>query len=87
MSHDPDLERLRKQLRKRLEGTAAETSLATTDLRRILDELGRLQQSNDRLRRQNRRLRLKLQRAGLDDLEPAEPPTDRAAPAADDTDA
>jgi hypothetical protein len=67
MSQEHDLERLRKQLRKRLEAATADVPVPVGDLRRVLDELGRLQQSNDRLRRQNRRVRLKLQRAGLED--------------------
>ncbi|MBX3463850.1 MAG: hypothetical protein KF830_11830 [Planctomycetes bacterium] len=66
MSHAHDLGALRKALRGRLEA-AADVTLAPGELRLLLDEVGRLQQSNDRLRRQNRRLRLKLQRAGLTD--------------------
>lgn len=67
MTSNKELEALRKRLRHQLRDGAAEVAIATGDLRTVLDELGRLQQSNDRLRRQNRRVRLKLQRAGLAD--------------------
>lgn len=65
MSQGKELEVLRRTLRAKL-ADAENVTVAAVDLRRVLDELGRLQQSNDRLRRQNRRVRLKLQRAGLD---------------------
>ena len=71
MTSNKDLETLRKRLRHQLSSAVAEVAVATADLRTMLDELGRLQQSNDRLRRQNRRVRLKLQRAGLADDEVA----------------
>lgn len=69
MTSDKQLESLRKTLRKKLLDASGEIPIAAADLRTVLDELGRLQQSNDRLRRQNRRVRLRLQRAGLDDAE------------------
>lgn len=64
MATDSDIDRLRRTLRARLKD-GGEVALAAADLRLLLDELGRLQQSNDRLRRQNRRVRQKLLRAGL----------------------
>lgn len=69
MSGNKQLEALRKRLRNLLKDGSAEVAIAAQDLRTVLDELGRLSQSNDRLRRQNRRVRLKLQRAGLTDDE------------------
>lgn len=69
MSGNKQLEALRKRLRHLLKDGSAEVAIAAQDLRTVLDELGRLSQSNDRLRRQNRRVRLKLQRAGLTDDE------------------
>jgi uncharacterized membrane protein len=66
MANGKDFEALRKTLRARLR-SEQDVAIGAEDLRGLLDELGRLQQSNDRLRRQNRRVRLKLQRAGLDD--------------------
>lgn len=48
----------RKNLRRLLKGDDV-VSVAVDDLRWLLDETSRLQQSNDRLRRQNRRLRLR----------------------------
>ena len=59
-----DVDRVRKALRAKL-GSGADVAVATAELRLLLDETGRLLQSNDRLRRQNRRMRLKLQRAGI----------------------
>ena len=59
-----DVERVRKALRAKL-GSGADVVVAEAELRLLLDEVGRLVQSNDRLRRQNRRVRLKLQRAGI----------------------
>lgn len=67
MANGKELEVLRKKLRHKLEGGAGDVPVPAADLRTMLDELGRLQQSNDRLRRQNRRVRLKLQRAGIAD--------------------
>ena len=62
----------RKRLRRMLQDGAAQVAVQADDLRWLLDEVSRLQQSNDRLRRQNRRLRL---RAGEEvdggDQEPA----------------
>lgn len=72
MTSDKQLESLRKTLRKKLLDASADVSIAAADLRTVLDELGRLQQSNDRLRRQNRRVRLRLQRAGIDEAEIAD---------------
>ena len=66
MSQGKELEVLRRTLRSKL-ADGENVTVTATDLRRVLDELGRLQQSNDRLRRQNRRVRMKLQRAGLDE--------------------
>lgn len=66
MATDKDLEALRKALRARSR-SEEHVSVGAADLRLLLDELGRLQQSNDRLRRQNRRVRLKLKAAGLAD--------------------
>lgn len=48
----------RKSLRRLLNEDGVVT-VAADDLRWLLDETSRLQQSNDRLRRQNRRLRLR----------------------------
>jgi hypothetical protein len=56
----------RKNLRRLLKDDADVVSVAANDLRWLLDEASRVQQSNDRLRRQNRRLRL---RAGDDGLQ------------------
>lgn len=72
MATDKELEALKKSLRHKLRDAGGDVAVAATDLRTVLDELGRLQQSNDRLRRQNRRVRLKLQRAGLADDGPAD---------------
>lgn len=77
MASDKDLETLRKSLRAKVRADG-DATISTADLRLLLDELGRLQQSNDRLRRQNRRVRLKLQRAGLVE-EGAEDATDGEA--------
>lgn len=64
MSTDAELERLLRTLRAQLRsGPPGDVALPGQQLRLLLDELGRLQQSADRLRRQNRRLRLRLQRA------------------------
>ena len=64
MAGAKDVERVRKALRARL-GSGADVMVAEAELRLLLDETGRLLQSNDRLRRQNRRMRSKLQRAGI----------------------
>jgi hypothetical protein len=55
---------LRAWLRQRGEGTHA--VLQPEQVRLLLQEWGRLEQSSERLRRQNRRVRLRLQRAGLE---------------------
>ncbi len=70
MTNDRQLEALRRRLRGKVHDAQGAVSVDADELRTVLDELGRLQQSNDRLRRQNRRVRLRLQRAGLAD-EPA----------------
>lgn len=67
MTSDHALEAAKKLLRNKLRDASADVAVPAADLRAVLDELGRLQQSNDRLRRQNRRVRLRLQRAGLAD--------------------
>jgi hypothetical protein len=74
---DKRLDALRKTLRAKLRDgdgvgdgeRGGDVAVPAADLRTLLDEVGRLQQSNDRLRRQNRRVRLRLQRAGLDDAD------------------
>ena len=66
MTTGKELEGVRKALRAKVRD-GGDVAVAAAELRLLLDELGRLQQSNDRLRRQNRRARLKLQRAGLGD--------------------
>lgn len=71
MTGHKELEAVRKALRHQLRDGTAEIAVPAAELRLLLDEVGRLQQSNDRLRRQNRRVRLKLQRAGLADDEVA----------------
>lgn len=65
MTDGKELERLRKRLRAKLDGAAGDVAVPAQDLRTVLEEIGRLQQSSDRLRRQNRRLRIKLQKAGI----------------------
>lgn len=72
MTTDRELDALKRALRKKLEQGGDSVSVTAADLRTVLEELGRLHQSNERLRRQNRRVRRKLQRAGLaeDDLAP-----------------
>jgi hypothetical protein len=49
----------RKNLRRLLKDGAGQLEVSAEDLRWLLDETSRLQQSNDRLRRQNRRMRIK----------------------------
>ncbi len=72
-----DLAQLQKSLRRWLQQPGdGECGLGTGEVRLLLDELGRLQQSADRLRRQNRRVRLRLQKAGL----PPEPGDGEDAP-------
>lgn len=74
MANDKNLEALRKVLRARLR-SEQDVLVGKDDLRLLLDEFGRLQQSNDRLRRQNRRVRLRLQRAGLENDAPVDETT------------
>ncbi len=74
MTSAPDLDAVKKALRGKLRDADGEVAVSAADLRLVLEELGRLQQSNDRLRRQNRRVRLRLQRAGLADDEPEPAP-------------
>ncbi|MEO6593788.1 MAG: hypothetical protein ABIP94_03450 [Planctomycetota bacterium] len=62
-THNP-VEIVSKALRNKVRA-GGEVTVGAADVGLLLDELRRLQQSNDRLRRQNRRVRLKLQRAGL----------------------
>ena len=50
----------RKNLRRLLKDGAELLNVSAEDLRWLLDETSRLQQSNDRLRRQNRRMRIKV---------------------------
>lgn len=50
----------RKNLRRLLKDGAEVLNVSAEDLRWLLDETSRLQQSNDRLRRQNRRMRIKV---------------------------
>ena len=54
----------RKRLRRMCKEEGDELTVASEDLRWLLDEASRLQQANDRLRRQNRRLRLRHERDG-----------------------
>jgi hypothetical protein len=68
MTGNKALEALRRTLRHKLKDAGEALSVRTDDLRAVLEELGRLQQSTDRLRRQNRRLRVRLQAAGVIDL-------------------
>ncbi len=79
MTADSELDAMRKRLRARSRD-GGDVTIGSSDLRLLLDELGRLQQSNDRLRRQNRRVRLKLQRAGLDEPVDGAEPDDSDAP-------
>lgn len=65
MATDKELDGLKRALRKKLDQGGETVSVAVADLRTVLEELGRLHQSNERLRRQNRRVRRKLQNAGL----------------------
>lgn len=65
MATDRELDAIKRALRKKLDQGGDSVSVAAADLRTMLEELGRLHQSNERLRRQNRRARRKLQRAGL----------------------
>ncbi|MCC7064942.1 MAG: hypothetical protein IT456_19185 [Planctomycetes bacterium] len=65
MATDKELELMRKRLRTKLRASLGDVAVPHADLDLLLEEIGRLQQSNERLRRQNRRVRLKLQKAGL----------------------
>ena len=60
----------RKNLRRLLKDGAELLNVSAEDLRWLLDETSRLQQSNDRLRRQNRRMRIKV--GGEDDASAAD---------------
>jgi len=64
--NDTAIESLRKTLRRKAKAANGDMSIAATDLLALLDEIGRLGQSNDRLRRQNKRLRTKARRAGIE---------------------
>jgi hypothetical protein len=64
-THDEGI-RLRRQLRAQLRDGAESVAVTRKEAELLLDELGRLQQSNDRMRRQNRRLRKRLIAAGQD---------------------
>jgi hypothetical protein len=55
-----DLAALQKELRARLRRGGEPVALTAAQCKLLLDELGRLGQSNERLRRQNRRVRLRL---------------------------
>jgi hypothetical protein len=67
---------LRAWLRQR--GDSGEAVLRSEQVRLLLQECGRLEQSSERLRRQNRRVRLRLQRAGLEPEAPE--PGEESAP-------
>ena len=73
MTADKEHEARRKRLRRSLPDGSTEVAIGSDDLRWLLDEVSRLQQSNDRLRRQNRRLRLRR------DSEPVAPGDDAEA--------
>lgn len=62
----------RKNLRRLLSKEDGVVTVAADDLRWLLDETSRLQQSNDRLRRQNRRLRLRGDDPGSDSADEGE---------------
>ncbi|MEQ1631304.1 MAG: hypothetical protein ABL997_02950 [Planctomycetota bacterium] len=66
-SHEPGV-RLRRQLRAQLRDGKETVSLTAAETELLLDEVGRLQQSNDRLRRQNKRLRRRLLSQGGVDM-------------------
>jgi HAMP domain-containing protein len=67
-----DLANLQKELRARLRRGGEAVALTATQCKLLLDELGRLAQSNERLRRQNRRVRRRLH--GDDADAPPDPP-------------
>jgi len=66
LMNDTAIESLRKTLRKKAKAASGDMSVAARDVLAMLDEIGRLAQSNDRLRRQNKRLRTKARRAGIE---------------------
>lgn len=66
-SHESGV-RLRRQLRAQLRDGKETVSLTAAETELLLDEVGRLQQSNDRLRRQNKRLRRRLLSQGGVDM-------------------
>jgi hypothetical protein len=55
-----DLPAILKELRARLRRSGDAVTLPAAQCKLLLDELSRLQQSNERLRRQNRRVRRRL---------------------------
>ena len=55
-----DLAALLKELRARLRRSGDAVTLGAAQGKLLLDELSRLQQSNERLRRQNKRVRRRL---------------------------
>jgi TolA-binding protein len=63
----------RKNLRRKLKDGVEDVNVAAEDLRWLLDELSRQQQSNDRLRRQNRRMRVKAGGDGAEVADAADP--------------
>jgi hypothetical protein len=63
----------RKNLRRLIKDGAGDLNVSAEDLRWLLDETSRLQQSNDRLRRQNRRMRIKAGGDGEIDSDANEP--------------
>ena len=79
MEPTEDLDGLIRRLSRDVRGGAADgqpVSLSCQEARVLLEELGRLRQSNDRLRKQNRKIRTRVARAreegssiGLDDIE------------------
>lgn len=58
--------RLRRQMRAQLRDGKDSLTLSAAEALLLIDEVGRLQQSNERLRRQNKRLRKRLLRDGAD---------------------
>ena len=68
-----ELEALLKELRARLKRSGDAVTLGAAQCKLLLDELSRLQQSNERLRRQNRRVRRRLH--GDDAGAPPDPAT------------
>jgi len=75
-----DFAALQKELRARLRRSGDAVTLGAAQCKLLLDELSRLQQSNERLRRQNRRVRRRLQGGDAD-----APPDPAAGPDAEAT--